>query len=461
MRYSMVDKWEKRFMLLWSLPFPNRALRYFPPEFTLRDPLLSLVHAYRRKGNLFGILVIHLDEFQRILAKIPFSTSQKIYQQLKNEFVEVLRRNFSDDQVLGVKQFSPDDFTVFIKVDQEMTYDDLHQKEVIFRKDVDRALNSYMELQLQSRLKLQSGSMIVGESTDSTEAVMQAAYYYALSVATEKLPSHFAPYRQKLQQIIHDKAIYVLTQPIMCLENGEIFGWELLTRGPQHSPFHTPTELFEFAYQADLLNELEVLVIEKAFQEIAARSIKEQVFINITPVTLVQPSLLTHILTCLKEYPNILPEQLIFEITERHSIRDYEQMGAILNIYRSYGFRFAVDDAGAGYSSLQSISELVPDIIKIDKSVIQNIDQVAVKQSLLRALMYFAEDIKCEVIAEGIERVEEANILFDHQVKMGQGYYFAKPERMQFDYARTHVPRLRDKIMQMRADYNIDAVLPL
>jgi EAL domain-containing protein (putative c-di-GMP-specific phosphodiesterase class I) len=454
MRYSLTDKWEKRFKLLWSLPFPNRALRYFPPEFTLRDPLLSLVHAYRRKGKLFGIVVIHLAEFQTILAKIPFSTSQKIQQQLKYEFVEVLKRNFTDDQILAVKQFSPDDFTVFIKVDQQLTYEDLQQKEHIFRKDVDRALNIYMERQLQSRLKLQSGSMIVGESTDNTEAVIQAAYYYVHSIATEKLPSHFAPYRQKLQQIIQDKAIYVLTQPIVCLENGEIFGWEVLTRGPQHSIFHTPKELFEFADQANLLNELEALVIEKAFEEIAGRCIKEQVFINITPVTLLQSTLLTHILNCLNQYPNIMPTQIIFEITERHSIQDYEQMGAILHNYRSYGFRFAVDDAGAGYSSLQSISELIPDMIKIDKSVIQNIDQVAVKQSLLRALMNFAEDIKCEVIAEGIERVEEANILLHHQVKMGQGYYFAKPERMQLDYARTHGPRLKDKMKQMRADYS-------
>jgi EAL domain-containing protein (putative c-di-GMP-specific phosphodiesterase class I) len=336
-----------------------------------------------------------------------------------------------------------------------MTYEDLHQKEVLFRKDVEQNLNLYMEQQIQSRMKFQSGSMIVGHSAEYTEAAIQAAYYYVLSVATERLPSHFAPYRQRLLQIIEDKAIYVLTQPIMCLENGEIFGWEVLTRGPQHSPFHTPTELFEFAYQADLLQELEYLVLEKALQEISVRSISEQVFINITPVTLIQPTLLTFLLSCLKRYPEILASQIVFEITERHTIRDYEQMGAILRNYRSYGFRFAVDDAGAGYSSLQSISELIPDIIKIDKSVIQNIDQVAVKRSILRALLLFASDIKCQVIAEGIERKEEANILFDHHVKMGQGYYFAKPERMQFDYARTHVPHLKEKIIELRAAYNI------
>jgi EAL domain-containing protein (putative c-di-GMP-specific phosphodiesterase class I) len=455
MRYSMAAKWEKRFKLLWSLPFPNRALKYFPPEFIVRDPLLSLVHAYRRKGLHFALIVVHLNDFQNILSKIPYSHAIKLLQQLKSEFIEVLKRNFSDNQILGVKQFGPDDFTVILKIDQTLTYEELHQKEVGFRKDVELSLNLFMEQQLYSRLKFQSGSMIVGQSAEHTEAALQAAYYYALSVATDRLPAHFAPYRLRLQEIIKDKAIYVLTQPIMCLDNGEIFGWEVLTRGPQHSPFHTPTELFEFAHQADLLQELEYLVLEKAFLEISDRSITEQVFINITPVTLMQPSSLTHVLNCLQQYPKILPTQIIFEITERHSIRDYVQMGAIIRNYRSHGFRFAVDDAGAGYSSLQSISELIPDMIKIDKSVIQNIDQILVKQSLLRALLFFAADIKCLVIAEGIEREEEANVLFDHHVKMGQGYYFAKPERMQFDYASTHVPHLKEKIMQMRAAYNI------
>jgi EAL domain-containing protein (putative c-di-GMP-specific phosphodiesterase class I) len=451
----MADRWEKSLKLLWSLPFPNRALRYFPPDFTIRDPLLSLIHSYRRKGNHFAIIVIHMAQFQSALMKFPLAFVHKLQEHLRGEFIHVLRRHFSEEQILGVKQFNPDDYTIFLKSRQDETYEELHHKEVLFRKDIDRFLNLYLEQQLCSRLEFQSGSMIVGQSAESTEAAIRSAYYYVLSVATEKLPSHFAPYRQKLQQIINDQTIYVLTQPIMCLENGEIFGWEVLTRGPQHSPFHTPTELFDFAHQADLLKELEFLVLEKAFQEISYRHISEQVFINITPVTLLMPSLLTHLLDCLKQYPNILPSQIIFEITERHSIRDYDQMSVILHNFRAHGFRFAVDDAGAGYSSLQTISELIPDIIKIDKSVIQNIDQVAVKQSLLKALLFFADDIKCQVIAEGVERLEEANILFDHQVKMGQGYYFARPERMQFDYARTHVPHLRDKIMKLREAYNI------
>lgn len=145
-------------------------------------------------------------------------------------------------------------------------------------------------------------------------------------------------------------------------------------------------------------------------------------------MTLCHPLFLNQLLTVLSAYDNISASQIILEITERHSIRDFAYMGALMANYRSHGFRFAVDDAGAGYSSLQSISELIPDIIKIDKSVIQNIDQLVVKQYLLRALLLFAENINCQVIAEGIESQGEADILYEMHVHMGQGFYFARPE---------------------------------
>jgi hypothetical protein len=95
MRHSMAAKWEKYAKLLWALPLPSRALKYFPPEFIVRDPLLSLVHAYRRKGRHFAIFVIHLNGFQNMLARIPYSQSQKLIQNLKSEFIKVLKRNFS------------------------------------------------------------------------------------------------------------------------------------------------------------------------------------------------------------------------------------------------------------------------------------------------------------------------------------------------------------------------------
>jgi EAL domain-containing protein (putative c-di-GMP-specific phosphodiesterase class I) len=288
----------------------------------------------------------------------------------------------------------------------------------------------------------------MGTEPDSAIA-MESAVQYAMAVASKKLPAHFSKMRDRLKSIVDSEEILVLAQPIMNLKQGDIIGWEILTRGPVNTPYHLPAELFEFAYEADLLPKLELIVMNKAFQEIAERNIQEQVFINITPVSLGLPYFLNEVLNKLSRFPQISPSQIVFEITERHSIRDFAHMGSILAEYRAFGFRFAVDDAGSGYSSLQTISELIPDIIKIDKSVISNIDQVAVKQLLLKALVLFAQNINCQVIAEGVEREEESDMLQSLEVPMGQGFYFAKPESISHHRERVvHFSELKRKLLK-------------
>src|SRR5690606_10359376 len=102
-------------------------------------------------------------------------------------------------------------------------------------------------------------------------------------------------------------------------------------------------------------------------------------------------------------------------ITERSSIEDYPSVKKALQHYRSQGYRIAIDDVGAGYSSLQSIVELRPDYMKVDKSIIQNLHKDDVKEHILTTLQEVAGKIGAELIAEGIERQEE----LDKLVRMG------------------------------------------
>ena len=99
------------------------------------------------------------------------------------------------------------------------------------------------------------------------------------------------------------------------------------------------------------------------------------------------------------------------------------------NIYllRKLGFRLAVDDTGIGYSTLNSILEIIPEIIKIDRSVIQDIDKNKVKESMLKALLLIAKESGSFVIAEGIESKGEAMVLSRNNVDFAQGYFYAKP----------------------------------
>lgn len=420
---------------------------FFSSEYTVKDPVLDKVSRIRKQGHRCVLILLNLDNFGQMLYPGHYEQiliAQRMICQKLNELLPVF---FNEDDIVGIKQFHGEDYCVFLRIPNVEMYLDIHYKALLIKDELEKRLETATRSHYNGKLTFGVGFFIMEEEPASTWLSVSIAFHYAQAIATKKLPVNFDYTRKQLLDIIAKEEIVVLCQPIMDLRSGDIFGWEMLSRGPKNSPFYRPTELFEFAFQADLLAQMEFVVIKKAFKEIVEKPIREQVFINITSETLIQPFFYEQLVEYLSLFPSIQPNQIVFEITERHAIRDFRQMALIMKQYRELGFRFALDDAGAGYASLQSISELIPDMIKIDRSIIQNIDQGSVKQSLLKALMKFAEDINCAVIAEGIETEEEADILYQHSVTMAQGYYFAKPEPI-FDGSshRVHYKELKDKI---------------
>lgn len=432
--------------MLFLLPFSNRSLKYFPPDFVMKDPAGNLVHKARSEGRPCTLILFHVDGMDDALDSLATEQLVEIQSFMQTTIEDHLSVCFFDSEIIAARQMDVTDFCVFVEAGSDQSLD-LHYKALKVKEELNKHILSAASMQQYGDLQIELGFYCLDKKTKDTQAALRIAHHYARAIATKNLPVNFSYTRNQLNDILLNNDITVLAQPIMSLQSGEIFGWEILTRGPHNSPFHEPMDLFEFAYQANLLLEMELLVYRKALGEIASRGIKEQVFINITSLSLNQPVFLQKLLKFLEMYPSIQPGQIVFEITERHSIRDYSQMAKVLCRYRTYGFRFAVDDAGTGYSTLQCISELVPDIIKIDKSLIQNIDQVAIKQSLLKALLGVAKYMNCQVIAEGVEREEEIDVLFKHDVEMGQGYYFARPEPLLFDHDRMHFEELKHKIL--------------
>jgi EAL domain-containing protein (putative c-di-GMP-specific phosphodiesterase class I) len=431
---------------------------FFSGEYTVKDPVLDKVSRVRAQGHHCVLILLNLDNFGQMLNPGHYEQiliAQRMICQKLNELLPVY---FNEDDVIGIKQFHGEDYCVFLRLPSYDQYLDIHYKSLLIRDELVNRLETASHTHYNGKLTFGVGFFIMEKEPVSTWLSVSIAFHYAQAIATKKLPVNFDYTRKQLLDIINKEEINVLCQPIMDLRSGDIFGWEMLSRGPKDTPFYAPTDLFEFAYQADLLTQMEFIVFKKALREIAERPIREQVFINITSETLIQPFFYDQLVEYLSLFPSVRASQIVLEITERHSIRDFRQMCQVMKQYRSLGFRFALDDAGAGYASLQSISELIPDMIKIDRSIIQNIDQGGVKQSLLKALMKFAEDINCAVIAEGIETEEEAEILYQHSVTMAQGYYFLKPTQIiDCNSHRAHFETLKDKI-RIRSKVGLNAI---
>lgn len=234
--------------------------------------------------------------------------------------------------------------------------------------------------------------------------------------------------RKEFRSLLSKKQLRTVFQPIINLTNGKTIGLEGLTRGPFHSTFHSPLQLFKYAEEYGSLYTLEKLARELAFEN-SSKLIKsnEKLFINLSPQVIYDPSFTPgHTISLLKQY-KLSPENIVFEITERSAIEDFTAFTKVLHHYRDQGFQIAVDDAGAGYSSLQAISEIQPDYIKVDRSLISKVHENNVKKHILDAFVTFAKKMDSIIIAEGIEMEEELEAVIQLGIDCGQGYYISRP----------------------------------
>jgi EAL domain-containing protein (putative c-di-GMP-specific phosphodiesterase class I) len=180
--------------------------------------------------------------------------------------------------------------------------------------------------------------------------------------------------------------------------------------------------LFEVAEEGNLVWELSRLLRRHAVAGIVNELGPEQyLFLNVDPHDFDDPM-----------FRNMTAEELgiadagrvVLEITERTAIRDYPRFRDHLAAFRARGFRFAVDDAGSGYAGLGSIANLDPDFIKLDISLIANIDANFLKQNLVQTMVRFADTHGAKVIAEGVERPEEFETIRQLGVHYTQGFLF-------------------------------------
>ncbi|MDT8715501.1 EAL domain-containing protein [Clostridium sp. 19966] len=231
-----------------------------------------------------------------------------------------------------------------------------------------------------------------------------------------------------LEEIILKEAITTLYQPIVCLEDCSVIGYEALSRGPKDTLLEMPDNLFKAADEYDKLWEIEYLCRKKALEKAAVENISKLLFINVDP-KIIHNDKFRQGFT--KEYINLFnlnPENIIFEITEKTCIEDYEVFKNIIENYKMQGYKIALDDTGEGYSGLRMLAETCPKYIKIDKELIKNINDKKINRSLVTGLVEFAKLENMHIIAEGIETYEELKTVIALGVKYGQGYFLQRPK---------------------------------
>ncbi len=230
-----------------------------------------------------------------------------------------------------------------------------------------------------------------------------------------------------LHEILLQRKLTALFQPILDLKSGEFIGFEGLIRGPANSPLHSPISLFSAAQQYGFSLEVEMLCRQIVLETFAQLNLPSCLFLNVSPETLLHPSFKDGQTLEYIAQLGIAPERVVIEITENQPTYDFAAMHNALLHYRAMGFKIAIDDLGAGFSSLRLWSELRPEFVKIDMHFVRGVDTDPIKLQFLKSIQHIAESCDTRVIAEGIETEAELITVRDIGIALGQGYFIARP----------------------------------
>jgi len=223
-------------------------------------------------------------------------------------------------------------------------------------------------------------------------------------------------------------------QPIIALKNKTIIGYESLCRGicKECGRIIYPYELFtKITLEKNLFN-LDFLARKSAFADFSKLVEKDKnilLFLNFD-VSLVGKGIETpDMLADLLEEFNINPQNIVVEITESKPC-DLSVLAKFMTACKAHGFLIALDDVGTGYSNLDRILTIRPDILKIDRSIISDINNNYHKKAVFRTLSRLARKIGTFILAEGVETEEEVVYCVELGAELLQGFYFTVPKKI-------------------------------
>jgi EAL domain-containing protein (putative c-di-GMP-specific phosphodiesterase class I) len=209
----------------------------------------------------------------------------------------------------------------------------------------------------------------------------------------------------------------VVLQPIVDLATGVRIGAEALSRFP--AEWAAPPDVcFAQAHSVGLGHRLEIQALLRAARHLSR--ISGYIAMNVSPATLLTAE-------CAEVLRRMPAERVVLELSEHEQVGDYQALAAVLGPLRARGMRLAIDDVGAGFSSLRHIVVTAPDIIKLDRSLVAGISADPVLTTLVRSLVEFGHSCAARVVAEGVETAPDAAALQVLGVDDGQGWHFGRP----------------------------------
>lgn len=340
--------------------------------------------------------------------------------------VEILVMHNSEEQIIstlssgelfgemGVMDNSPR--TTSARAKTEVTLLRIHRQQITERMlSADPIIKSLVETLLsrsRSMLPDVSNDLVLSNPVDSSAVTNVAMNKFRLE--------------SELREAIADGDIQTFFQPLMDLDKRRIVGCEALSRW--NHPVRgmiSPSEFIELAEETDLIIDVGLLVFDRAFQLLKQLKTDTFVSINVSGRQLDNDLFFENILGLMDQY-SINPKQIKLELTETLVI-DTRQAIDWIKKCRDYGFSICADDFGTGYSGLLQLTQLDFDILKIDQSFVNRMEENIKVREVLQGMVSMAKNLRMLLVAEGIETQAQLDYLRSLGVNYGQGFWIGKP----------------------------------
>lgn len=240
--------------------------------------------------------------------------------------------------------------------------------------------------------------------------------------------------RERISRVLDDGSLRMALQPIIEIATGEVCGYEALARFPE-SVGWSPDRWFEAAENVGMGTALESAAVHAALNLLPRIPAGLSLAVNVSAPALLDSASIPAMLT------GPLSRRLVLELTEHQRISDPERLNGALERARAEGIRVAVDDAGSGYAGLERILALNPEVLKLDRTLVQGVAHHPGRQAMCEAMVRFTEQTGARLVAEGVETQEDLDALRARGVSHAQGYLLGRPTVWGPDQTSARSPR--------------------
>ncbi|MDN6862557.1 MULTISPECIES: bifunctional diguanylate cyclase/phosphodiesterase [Pseudomonas] len=408
------------------------ALTELPNSTLLGDRLTQAIALGRRHDTQLAVMFIGLDRFKRINNALGYPVGDEVLQQVSRSLVATVRDSDS------VFRYGSDEFVIVLH-DVQHPQQTQHIADKVLRTISATRHVAGHDLSVTASLGI---SIYPNDSCNAVELIKHAET--AMHTSKERGANDFSFYtkdmnlraqrQQNLESAIrhaleHDEFV-LHYQPKLDLRSGRIVGAEALIRWFQpRSGWVSPADFIPVAEDSGLIVPLTQWVLRQACEQAQAWRGKGLpplcMSVNVSPIDFRQRDFVDNLADILKQ-SGLPPARLELEITESVLMQNVDETVDILQKIKAMGVRLALDDFGTGYSSLSYLRRFPIDVLKIDQSFVRGLNVNSQDAQLISAIIGMGKSLELNIIAEGVETVEQLNFLKTQQCEEGQGFLFSK-----------------------------------